>query len=84
LEAFLGSAAGLSPATITRLTAQWQDEAKVFNDRDLSCVDYVYLWVDGIHVNVRLEGTAPSLVDSLPVRIRPRWKDVRHAESVSC
>jgi transposase-like protein len=27
----------------------------VFNDRDLSCVDYVYLWVDGIHVNVRLE-----------------------------
>jgi putative transposase len=55
LEAFLGSAAGLSPATITRLTAQWQDEAKVFNDRDLSCVDYVYLWVDGIHVNVRLE-----------------------------
>jgi putative transposase len=55
LESFLGSAAGLSPATITRLTVQWQDEAKAFNDRDLSCVDYVYLWVDGIHVNVRLE-----------------------------
>jgi putative transposase len=54
LESFLGSAAGLSPATITRLTVQWQDEAKAFNDRDLSCVDYVYLWVDGIHVNVRL------------------------------
>jgi transposase-like protein len=55
LESFLGSAAGLSAATITRLTTQWQDEAKSFNDRDLSCVDYVYLWVDGIHVNVRLE-----------------------------
>ncbi len=33
LEQFCGSAAGLSPATITRLTTQWQDEAKVFYDR---------------------------------------------------
>ena len=28
LEQFLGSAAGLSAATITRLTAQWQDDAE--------------------------------------------------------
>jgi transposase-like protein len=28
LEQFLGSAAGLSPATITRLTRDWQDEAR--------------------------------------------------------
>ena len=28
LEQFLGSAAGLSVATITRLTAQWQDDAR--------------------------------------------------------
>ena len=27
LEQFLGSAAGLSAATVTRLTAQWQDDA---------------------------------------------------------
>jgi hypothetical protein len=33
---------------ITRLTVQWQDEANVFGQRDLSDVDYVYLWVDGI------------------------------------
>ena len=49
LEQFLGSGAGLSPASITRLTAQWQDEAKAFAQRDLSQVDYVYLWVVGIH-----------------------------------
>ncbi|MBF6072940.1 transposase, partial [Nocardia farcinica] len=55
LEQFLGSGAGLSPASITRLTAQWQDEAKAFGQRDLSQVDYVYLWVDGIHLKVRLE-----------------------------
>jgi transposase-like protein len=48
LEQFLGSGAGLSATTITRLTAQWQDEAKTFAGRDLSGTDYVYLWVDGI------------------------------------
>ena len=48
LEQFLGSGAGLSATTITRLTSQWQDEAKTFQDRDLSGTDYVYLWVDGI------------------------------------
>ena len=36
LEQFLGSAAGLSAATITRLTAQWQDEAAAFTKRSLS------------------------------------------------
>src|SRR3954447_21120237 len=51
LEGFLGTGAGLSAATITRLAVQWQGEASAFNDRDLSTVDYVYLWADGIHVN---------------------------------
>jgi len=55
LERFLGSGAGLSAATITRLTVQWQDEARAFNARDLSGVDYVYVWADGIHVNIRLD-----------------------------
>src|SRR5699024_11831023 len=54
LEQFLGSAAGLSPATITRLTSQWQDEAAAFNTRSLAGTDYVYVWVDGIHLKVRL------------------------------
>ena len=54
LEQFLGSGAGLSAASITRRTGQWQDEATAFADRDLSSTDYVYLWVDGIHVKVRL------------------------------
>ncbi len=45
LEQFLGSGAGLSATTITRLTAQWQDEARAFAARDLSDSDYVYLWV---------------------------------------
>jgi len=55
LEGFLGSAAGLSAATITRLTTQWQDDQRVFPARDLSGADYVYGWADGVHFNVRLE-----------------------------
>lgn len=55
LEQFLGSGSGLSPASITRMTTQWQDEAKTFATRDLSKLDYVYLWVDGIRLKIRLE-----------------------------
>lgn len=54
LEQFLGTGAGLSASTITRLCEQWQDEQKAFARRDLSRVDYVYCWADGIHVNIRL------------------------------
>ncbi|MDZ7912931.1 MAG: IS256 family transposase [Rhodococcus sp. (in: high G+C Gram-positive bacteria)] len=68
LEQFLGSGAGLSPASITRLTTQWQDEAKAFQDRDLSGTDFVYLWVDGIHLKVRLEQEKLCLLVMIGVR----------------
>jgi transposase-like protein len=55
LEEFFGSVAGLSASVITRLTKQWQAERDAFARRDLSAVDYVYVWADGIHFNVRLE-----------------------------
>ncbi|KAA8946896.1 MAG: IS256 family transposase, partial [Mycobacterium sp.] len=55
LGQLLGSTKGLSAATITKLTETWQAEQKAFSARDLSGVDYVYVWADGIHVNVRLE-----------------------------
>jgi transposase-like protein len=68
LEQFLGTGVGLSAATITRLTAQWQDEAKLFAARSLAEVDFVYLWVDGIHVNVRLEQQKLCLLVMIGVR----------------
>jgi transposase-like protein len=55
LEEFFGSAAGLSASVITRLTTDWQRERDQFAHRSLKDVDYVYLWADGIHFNVRLE-----------------------------
>ena len=56
LKEFFGSQAGLSAATITRLTESWQAERESFMARDLSQRDYVYIWVDGIHTGVRLGG----------------------------
>jgi transposase-like protein len=56
LGALLGEeASGLSPTTITRLTAAWQEEYETFQKRDLSDRDYVYVWADGVHFRIRLE-----------------------------
>jgi putative transposase len=68
LTQFLGSDAGLSAATITRLTTQWQDEATAFNKRSLAGTDYVYMWVDGIHLKVRLEQDKVCLLVMIGVR----------------
>ena len=50
-----GVVAGLSASAITRLTEQWEQERKLWSTRDLSDKDYVYIWADGIHLNIRLE-----------------------------
>ncbi|HET6920653.1 MAG TPA: IS256 family transposase [Jiangellaceae bacterium] len=55
LAGFFGSAAGLSASVITRLTTQWQAEQRAFADRRLDDRDFVYVWADGVHFNVRLE-----------------------------
>ena len=68
LGQFLGSAKGLSAATITKLTETWQAEQKAFAQRDLSGADYVYVWADGIHVNVRLEEAKLCLLVLIGVR----------------
>ena len=54
LAGFFGSGAGLSASVITRLTTQWQAEQRAFAEGDLSERDYVYVWADGVHFNVRL------------------------------
>ena len=68
LEQFLGSDAGLSAATITRLTTQWQGEATAFNKRSLAGTDYVYMWVDGVHLKVRLTQDKVCLLVMIGVR----------------
>lgn len=56
LKALLGEeAAGLSPSNISKLLSGWVDEYQTFRTRDLSDRDYVYIWADGVHFNIRLE-----------------------------
>jgi putative transposase len=56
LEGLLGeAAAGLSPTNIARLTACWEKEYTAFRQRDLTGREYVYVWADGVHFNIRLE-----------------------------
>ena len=54
LSEFFGDGAGLSGPVVARLTRTWQDEQAAFASRSLAEVDYAYIWVDGIHFNVRL------------------------------
>lgn len=58
LTTLLGEQAkGLSPNVIVRLKEQWTTEYDEWKRRDLTGKQYVYLWADGIYVNVRLEDT---------------------------
>jgi transposase-like protein len=68
LGQFLGSSAGLSASAITKLTETWKAEQRAFTTRDLSGVDYVYCWADGIHVNIRLEEHKLCLLVVIGVR----------------
>ena len=47
-------AAGLSASSISRLTKAWQTEHEQFRTRGLRFHRYAYLFVDGVHVSVRL------------------------------
>jgi len=63
LTALLGKeAGGLSAATVSRLKEAWLEEHVRWSKRDLSAKRYVYFWVDGIHVQARLEEDAQCLL----------------------
>ena len=63
LEAILGeNAKGLSATNIVRLKQSWENEYKSWSRRDLTGKHYVYIWVDGIYCNVRLDKDRPCLL----------------------
>jgi putative transposase len=56
LAALVGpEAKGLSASTITRLKEVWQAEYQEWSRRSLKGKEYVYVWADGVHFNIRLE-----------------------------
>jgi transposase-like protein len=80
LGLFLGSGKGLSGPVVTKLTEQWKTDQRTFADRSLSDVDYVYLWADGIHVNIRLEEHKLCLLVMIGVRADGRKELVALAD----
>lgn len=57
LESILGpDAKGLSANTVVRLKEVWTVEYEQWTKRDLTGSNYVYVWVDGVYSNARLEG----------------------------
>jgi len=63
LKAILGEeAGGLSPATIVRLKAGWEDEYREWAQGSLEGKRYVYFWADGIYLNVRLTEERPCVL----------------------
>ena len=47
-------ASGLSSSSISRLTEQWQTDHAAFRGRSLRFHRYAYLFIDGIHMSIRL------------------------------
>ena len=63
LTALLGiGAPNLSPAVISRLTAQWQADYDTWQKRDLSARRYVYVWADGVYLQARMEDNAECML----------------------
>ena len=56
LKALVGpDAPGLSATTVVRLKQVWEADFQQWNSRSLAGQQYAYVWVDGVHFNIRLE-----------------------------
>ena len=56
LKALLGpDCPGLSATTVSRLKGVWEQEFQAWSQRSLAGKQYVYVWADGVHFNIRLE-----------------------------
>ena len=62
-------AAGLSPTTIARMCKEWEEHHERFRKRHLGFTRYAYLFMDGIHVSVRL-GEDPKVCLLIVIGVR--------------
>tara|TARA_B100000949_G_C14237919_1_gene432069 strand:- start:48 stop:1262 length:1215 start_codon:yes stop_codon:yes gene_type:complete len=57
LKAIYGEEVGsLSASTVSRLKEVWYEEYQAWRKSTLSANQYAYIWADGVHFNVRVEG----------------------------
>jgi len=70
LEQLLGEdATGLSPTTIARMSKEWEEHHSKFSKRHLGFSRYAYLFMDGIHVQIRL-GEDPKVCLLIVIGVR--------------
>jgi len=62
LRGLLGDGAPLSASSVQRLTEDWQRDYQRWWQRDLSALEPVYVWADGIDVKAGLESTKAALL----------------------
>ncbi len=62
LRGLLGDGAPLSASSIARLKAKWQLEYEEWKRQDLSNLEVVYQWADGIYVKAGLEKDKAALL----------------------
>jgi transposase-like protein len=62
LRGLLGEGAPLSASSIERLKAKWQMEYEEWKQRDMSSLEVVYQWADGIYVKAGLEKDMAALL----------------------
>jgi len=62
LRGLLGEGAPLSASSIQRLKGKWQAEYKQWKERDLSGLEVVYQWADGIYMKAGLEKDKAALL----------------------
>lgn len=62
LRGLLGEEAPVSATTLARLKASWQVEFSEWKTRDVSDLDVVYLWADGIYLRAGLEKEKAALL----------------------
>ena len=62
LRGLLGDAAPLSASSLGRLKATWQAQHAAWQQRDLSAMQLVYLWADGVYVKAGLEHSKAALL----------------------
>ncbi len=55
-------ASSVSPTTVVRLKEIWAKEQQAWASRSLADKRFVYLWVDGVYFNLRLEGGSQCLL----------------------
>ena len=62
LRGLLGEGAPLSPPSLQRLKAQWQQEYAAWTRRRLDNLEVVYVWADGLYVKAGLEDSKAALL----------------------